>query len=138
MGKIMQRSGEDLIRCRAQKGNASTVVIIQHYPGQGVEVKDAFDNNVPAARKQKGVHTLSAYGHTHQQQCDGRLPNGQCDRIMTGGGGGCCSSDLPGNHAGFTAVHLNDDGSFTSDVESAAVRLPSGSCRWSYEEEEQV
>lgn len=94
-------------------------------------MKNVFDSSVAQGRE---VSSISAYGHAHQQQCDGRDGNNQCNRIMTGGGGGCCDSDLPQNYAGFTAIHLNDDGSFTSDVESDAVRLPKGSCRWSYEE----
>jgi len=124
----LKQSGEDLLRCRAQIGTASTVVVIQHYPGSGKTVKAAFDENVPANRS---VGSISAYGHAHQQHCDGRNGEGQCDMILTGGGGGCCSGDIV---AGFTAVHLTDDGGFTSDVESDAVRVYG--CAWSYEEVE--
>ncbi len=123
---MMADSGEELLRCRAQKGSASTVVIINHFPGVGKKLMDIFDSALGGRQ----VDVLSAYGHAHQQQCDGRNTKGQCDLIMTGGGGGCCDNDLPHNYAGFTAVHLTDDGGFTSDVESPAVRLGRGACSW--------
>lgn len=123
---LVKQSGEDMLRCRAQLGTASTVVILQHYPGSGKQVKDIFDNDVPTNRT---VSSISAYGHAHQQHCDGRNAGGQCDLILTGGGGGCCSSDIYG---GFTAVHLTDDGGFTSDVESGDVLV--GGCAWSAED----
>lgn len=123
---MIKQSGEDLLVDRAKKGKATTVLIINHYPGIGSDLKNKFQG---AAGGRK-VNVLSAYGHTHQQQCDGRNSAGQCDLIMTGGGGGCCSSDLRGNYAGFTAVHLTEDGSFTSDVESSAVRNERGACSW--------
>lgn len=30
--ELLQKSGEDLLQCRAETGTANTVVIIQHYP----------------------------------------------------------------------------------------------------------
>lgn len=122
---LVKDSGEDLLRERAARGTASTVVIIQHYPSEGARLKSLFEG---ALGRQASV--LSAFGHTHQQACLGSNAAGQCDVILTGGGGGCCASDLAHNHAGFTAVHLTDDGAFTSDLTSSAVRLASGQCSW--------
>lgn len=125
---MIKKSGEDMLRCRAQKGSASTVLIIQHYPSNGKSVMQTFKG---ATGRQVGV--VSAYGHTHQQQCDGKDWNGQCNLIMTGGGGGCCEDDLHRNHAGFTAVHLQNDGGYWSDVDSQDVKLAAGACSWKYE-----
>ncbi len=122
----MKASGEALLLERAKATNASTVAIIQHYPSEGGRLKSAFEqaNGGKAA-------VLSAYGHTHNQLCEGRNAQGQCDVIMTGGGGGCCGGDLAGSYAGFTAVHLEEAGGFTSDLESPAVRNEHpGQCSW--------
>ena len=75
---------------------------------------------------------LSAYGHTHNQGCHGFSPTtGQCELMMTGGGGGCCHSDLPNNYVGFTAVHLTADGGYTIDHKSEDVRTKeTGMCAW--------
>lgn len=71
---------------------------------------------------------LSAYGHTHDQKCDGRSADGVCTDLLTGGGGGCCGPEV--NLAGFTAVALDDAGGFTVDVESSDVRMNNGQCKW--------
>eukprot|EP01062_Namystynia_karyoxenos_P006873 TRINITY_DN123_c1_g1_i1.p1 TRINITY_DN123_c1_g1~~TRINITY_DN123_c1_g1_i1.p1 ORF type:complete len:408 (+),score=83.98 TRINITY_DN123_c1_g1_i1:169-1392(+) len=130
LGKV-GRSGEDLLRERAAKGSASTVVIIQHYPSRGDAVKQIFDGAVPSGRK---VTSVSAFGHTHDQQCQRTNSFGQCDLILTGGGGGCCQDDLDHNtFAGFTAIHLTDgeNGGYTADLTSPGVRLEHrGQCRW--------
>ena len=102
-------------------------MIIQHYPSEGARLKSAFEGALGG----KSVSVLSAYGHTHNQVCQGTNAAGQCDLIMTGGGGGCCEGDLKVNYAGFTAVALQEDGSFTSDLESSAVRMEhTGQCAW--------
>ena len=50
---------------------------------------------------------------------------------MTGGGGGCCDTDLPQSYAGFAAVALTDDGGFTVDFKSEDVRTArAGMCAW--------
>jgi len=117
----VQESGTALLRERAEKGNASTVVILQHYPWACQ--KDVFLQGLPEWRKSTKV--LCAWGHDHSQECLGQS-EGTCDTVLTGGGGGCC-----GNHkAGFTAVHLTDDGGFITDVESDAVSMPSHDCHW--------
>lgn len=78
------------------------------------------------------VSVLSAYGHTHEQECEGWADNGQCNVLRTGSGCGCCEGDLPHNHAGFTAVHLKADDGYQADVEPEDVRLPAGACSWYY------
>merc|ERR1712232_776153 len=97
-------------------------------PEQGWDVKGTFENSLG-----RDARVISAYGHTHEQKCDGYDDYGQCSVLMTGSGGGCCENDLPGNHAGFTAVHLQNDGGHTVDFESAGVRLPQGACGWNLE-----
>jgi len=116
----VQESGTRLLRTRAQEGSASTVVILQHYPHACQ--KDTFLQALPEHRKATKV--LCAWGHDHSQECLGWSHT--CDMVLTGGGGGCC-----GNHrAGFTAVHLTDDGGFMTDVESHEVSMPASDCHW--------
>jgi hypothetical protein len=117
-------AGKRLLKERAQQGTAKTVVILQHYPG--LCQKDIFEKHLPEGRT---VKVLCAYGHVHDQRCVHKdQDTGVCDEVMTGGGGGCCAPEV--NLAGFTAVHLDDDGGFTVDIESAEVRLPNQDCAW--------
>jgi len=93
-------------------------------------MKDIFETSLPEARRGK-VKVLCAYGHVHDQKCDGNDPDtGICTSILTGGGGGCCGTDV--NFGGFTAVHLTADGSFVTDVESDYVRMKFGNCTWAW------
>ena len=100
---------------------------------QGARLKRLFEatqdhfQRRPAASR---ARVLSAYGHTHGQACHGRDGDGVCNLILSGGGGGCCKGDLAQNHAGFTSVHLTEDGGFTTDVEGVEVRLKWGNCSW--------
>lgn len=117
--KRVSEAGTKLLRERARNGTASTTVILQHYPGSCQ--KDVFE----AAAREVGRTTkvLCAYGHVHDQKCEG-WEHGTCNMVMTGGGGGCC-----GNHrAGFTAVHLTEDGGFTTELESGEVSLSASHC----------
>jgi len=127
---MIKNSGDDMLKCRAERGTASTVLVMQHYPDNKWDAKGTFENALQQTGRKAGV--ISAYGHEHEQKCEGTDEQGQCNIIMTGSGGGCCEGDLPHSHAGFTAIHLTSDGGFTSDVESDDVRLPQGACTWSY------
>jgi len=126
---MIKNSGDEVLKCRAEKGSASTVLVMQHYPSNKWDVKGTFEGALGGRQ----ANVLTAYGHVHEQKCEGNNAQGQCNVIMTGSGGGCCETDLPHNHAGFTAVHLTSDGGFTSDVESGDVRLPQGACTWNYD-----
>lgn len=117
-------AAEGLLHRRAQRSRASTVVILQHYPGRCM--REFFEAALPEHRRGK-VRVLCAYGEQRGQMCHSRdTTTGQCDSILSGGGGACCAPVV--DLAGFAAVHLGDDGGFTSDVESASVRLPKGTC----------
>lgn len=116
-------SGKELLKERARRGTARTTVIVQHYPQHGQAVKDLFDETAREVGRLSSV--LSAWGHDHDQACVGRDASGNCNMVLTGGGGGCCM----GEYGGFTAVHLTDDGAFVADVESERVRLPRHSCK---------
>jgi hypothetical protein len=89
--------------------------------------RDVFEEALPADRKGK-VRVLCAYGHMHTQRCDGTDASGNCDTVMTGGGGGCCGPQI--NLGGFTSVALDDEGGFVTDVSSDDVRMQSGGCVW--------
>jgi len=114
------QAGSRLLIERAQQGTAKTVLIIQHYPGACG--KDLFVSNLPASR-QGQVEVICAYGHVHEQACDGNSATGQCNMILAGGGGGCCEPVI--TQAGFTAVGLTDGGGFNTEM----VNLPPG-CQW--------
>jgi len=117
--KRVSEAGVRLLRERARNGTANTTVILQHYPGSCQ--KDVFETTAREAGRTTRV--LCAYGHVHDQKCEG-WEHGSCNMVLTGGGGGCC-----GNHrAGFTAVHLTEDGGFTTDLESDDVSLPASRC----------
>jgi hypothetical protein len=119
-------AGIDLLKKRAREGTATTVLIIQHYPGQCS--KDVFEAALPANRTGK-VNVICAYGHAHNQACDGKDSKGNCNMVLTGGGGGCCGPEI--DLGGFTDVQLDDTGGFLTDVTSSEVRMESGQCKWS-------
>jgi len=123
LGAVEQAS-MDLLSRRAREGTARTVVLLQHYPGQCR--KEVFLEALPEQRRGL-VRVLCAYGHVHDQKCEGWDSEGACDTVMTGGGGGCCNLDV---QAGFTAVRLTEAGGFEVDVESARVKLPADGCLW--------
>ena len=107
-------------------------MLIQHYETEGARVKDLFE----VARRKHGkpaARVLSAYGHTHDQGCHRHnAESGQCELIMTGGGGGCCRDGAAKLvNGGFTAVHLTADGGFVSDVDSEEVKVQAEyECVW--------
>lgn len=117
----IKESGEELLKERARAGIAKTTVILQHYPEEASNTRRIFMEGMAGDRTSS---VLSAWGHVHDQSCEGRDSAGNCDMVLTGGGGGCCL----GAYAGFTAVHLNDDGGFTTVVDSSEVRIPSREC----------
>merc|ERR1711979_114683 len=112
--------GQKFLDERARKTNATTAVIIQHYPQMGWNLKKRFDSN-NGGRTQ----VLSAYGHADDQKCEGSRANG-CDVILSGGGGGWKG----GAYFGFTAVHLTDDGAYETKLETSEVRIPQNSCAY--------
>jgi len=117
----LKESGEELLRERARDGKATTTVILQHYPSAAWNLKRMFEENSEGVRN---VSTLSAWGHAHDQNCQGRDANGKCNMVLTGGGGGCCL----GRFGGFTAVHLDDEGGYDAIIEDSAVRIPKSQC----------
>jgi len=112
--------GEGLIDQHARTTTAKTVLLMQHYNGLGKKYKDRFDSQHPGEAK-----VLAAYGHAHDQVCQGDRTNG-CDVILTGGGGGWQG----GGYFGFTAVHLTDDGGFQTVLETSEVRFSQNSCNY--------
>eukprot|EP00930_Biecheleria_cincta_P025481 TRINITY_DN18146_c0_g1_i1.p2 TRINITY_DN18146_c0_g1~~TRINITY_DN18146_c0_g1_i1.p2 ORF type:complete len:195 (-),score=30.91 TRINITY_DN18146_c0_g1_i1:63-647(-) len=116
-------AGRALLVERARAGTARTVLILQHYPG--LCGREIFEQALPAWRKD--VQILCAYGHVHEQRCEGFDAAGRCTNILTGGGGGCCAPEV--SLAGFTAVHLDDNGNANVDLESPEVRVREGSCK---------
>jgi hypothetical protein len=120
----VEQASMDLLVRRAREGTARTVVLLQHYPGQCR--REAFLDALPEERRGL-VRVLCAYGHVHDQKCEGWDSEGTCDTVMTGGGGGCCNRDV---QAGFTAVRLTEGGGFEVDVDSAKVKLPANGCKW--------
>jgi len=124
-------AGESFLDERARASTAKTALIMQHYDGTtGRDYKNRFESAQQAVGNQKTA-ILSAYGHAHDQQCQGSGANG-CDVILTGGGGGWRGGD----YFGFTAVHLKDDGGFETVLETSEVRFPQGACSYLEHEHE--
>lgn len=116
-----QSAGENYLDERARITSAKTALIMQHYDGGlGAQYKQRFEN-INGGKAQ----VLSAYGHAHDQACQGNRTRG-CDVILTGGGGGWRG----GAYFGFTAVHLTDDGGYETTLESNEVRISQGSCNY--------
>ena len=68
-----------------------------------------FVSNRNASQDLNHEQVVSAYGHTHAQQCDGSTTNGNgelCYAILTGGGGGCCGEYT---RRGFYVMQFDDD-----------------------------
>merc|ERR1719389_748900 len=105
---MMKDSGDDMLKCRGEQTSASTVLLMQHYPPNKLDVMGKFNNALQNSGKQ--ARLISAYGHDHDQFCEGwdDQDQPQCNVIKTGSGGGCCD-DYVGN-PGFTAIHLTSDG----------------------------
>lgn len=113
--------GEWMLDGRARASPAQTVLIMQHYDGGlGAEYKGRFES-----QNGNGAHVLTAYGHAHDQQCQGSRTYG-CDTILTGGGAGWQG----GQYFGFVAVHLMDDGSYQTVMETSDVRFPQSWCSY--------
>jgi hypothetical protein len=128
LGKIQdflnskKAAGESYLDERARSSTAKTTLIMQHYDGGiGANYKQRFESN----RANAANRVLSAYGHAHDQVCQGSRTDG-CDVILTGGGGGWPG----GGYFGFTAVHLTDDGGFLTKLETPEVRFTQNSCAY--------
>jgi len=121
------KAGQELLKERAAKGYVKTVVILQHYPK--LCQKDIFYDALPDWRK-ASTKVLCAYGHIHEQKCEGTDADGNCNVVLTGGGGGCCKPVI--ESAGFTAVSLTDtkDGGFKTEIGTPATVVPAAECAW--------
>ena len=114
---------------RAKYSTNKNFIISQHYPGIGNDLLDEFVKY----RNQTDLPyemIVSAYGHTHSQQCDkyydtqyGKL----CINIMTGGGGGCCSENT---RRGFYVLGFDENKHMISpidiDDDSISCQYPCG------------
>jgi len=97
---------------------------MQHYPAVGKELKERFEKG-----NNNRSHVLTVYGHEHDQRCDGTVVAGRgCDVVLSGGGAGWPNS---GGYYGFTAVHLKEDGSYETVLETSEVRLRQDACTFS-------
>eukprot|EP00927_Polykrikos_kofoidii_P001714 TRINITY_DN10670_c0_g1_i1.p1 TRINITY_DN10670_c0_g1~~TRINITY_DN10670_c0_g1_i1.p1 ORF type:complete len:451 (+),score=55.10 TRINITY_DN10670_c0_g1_i1:69-1421(+) len=130
----MKGKGEQLLDERAAKTTAKTALIMQHYnyPNLGQQYKDRFNSHNGGRTR-----VLSAFGHQHKQECWSSNHNA-CDVILSGGGAGWIDRDS--YRIGFVAVHLTDDGGFTTDIYSNEVTLngPNSCGGWLSEEEGNV
>jgi hypothetical protein len=118
--------GFDLIDKQARSTQAKTALILQHYDDythyHGTPITRYVKERFEKANGHK-AKVISAYGHRHEQRC--QMGNsGKCDMILSGGGGGYQG----GAYYGFVAVHLTDDGGFTTLIDSSEVRFSQHSC----------
>lgn len=119
-------AGMQLLQERAYRGTAKTTVVLQHYPEKLYEVKATFEMYLNPNRT---TNVLYAYGHVHRQECHAFDASGACTQLLSGSGGGCCAGDRRNPMVGgFTAVHLLDNGGFTTDFDSEAVKVHAWDC----------
>jgi len=113
--------GVALVKERARKTKASTVLIIQHYP-QSTNIPQEL---VAAFRENNSSNAtiISAYGHTHDQRCEEGLES-QCAYILSGGGGGYGPAGL----FGFVAVHLDGKGGYSAKITDPDVTVNPSEC----------
>merc|ERR1712151_330697 len=112
--------GLALVKERARKTTASTVLIIQHYPKYTnipQELVAAFKEN------NKKATVISAFGHVHDQNCE-EGPETQCVHILSGGGGGYGPAGL----FGFVAVHLDGLGGYSTKIRDPDVTVHPNQC----------
>jgi hypothetical protein len=113
--------GLALVKERARKTTARTVLIIQHYPKYSnipQELVAAFKEN-----NNNNATIISAYGHDHNQRCE-EGPESRCEHILSGGGGGYGPAGL----FGFVAVHLDGMGGYSTKITDPDVTVKPNEC----------
>jgi hypothetical protein len=113
--------GLALVKERARKTSARTVLIIQHYPQYSnipQELVAAFKEN-----NNNNATIISAYGHDHNQKCE-EGPESRCEHILSGGGGGYGPAGL----FGFVAVHLDGMGDYSTKITDPDVTVSPNEC----------
>merc|ERR1712072_1329858 len=117
---------EALLDERAINSTAKTTLIMQHYDGwtpRGLKKRYEEIAATSLATPRYETNVLTAYGHAHEQTCQGDRSRG-CDVILSGGGGGWRG----GAYFGFTAVHLTDEGDYRTVLETDEVRFRQNEC----------
>jgi len=94
---------------RAKVSNASNIIIQQHYPEQAKRLLKLWKDNRMKGHENDTVWTV--FGHEHVQQCNGiGAQSGECNEILSGGGGGCC---LEHSLRGFYVIGFDNNGRMT-------------------------
>jgi len=124
LGK-MRDASEDMMISRANSSNNTNFVISQHYPQNGNRLVDDFKKARSSAGKTRSKDLVwSVYGHTHEQDCKRQSSDGNCDSMLTGGGGGCCSTKTL---RGFWVIGFDSNGQMTQPYK---YNDPSISCEY--------
>jgi hypothetical protein len=108
-------SGEALLARYAAEGahdatQTRNVLVLQHYDG-GVcaSLKAKFVASLPAGEESK-LDFKCNFGHVHNTTCERGGGLDDCEFAMTGGGGGCCATDVTNSQAGFGLLTFKPEG----------------------------
>ena len=94
---------------RAKTSKNKNFLLTQHFPSVGGKLLHEFKQNRINMNISEMETIWMAYGHDHEQECDGYVDNdrnGTCELIRTGGGGGCCNE---GTLRGFYVIGFDDN-----------------------------
>ena len=91
--------------------------------GIGKNLVSKFVSNRDPSQDLLKEQIVSAYGHVHDQRCDGSLENDNgklCYAILTGGGSGCCNEYT---RLGFYVMHFDDNKVMTQPLDITDPKL---------------
>eukprot|EP01084_Bolivina_argentea_P037474 69323_1 len=126
LAKIANAS-ENMMVERAKTSDASNILIMQHYPGEYKRLSSLFKDNRVNTSNDDIVWSI--FGHAHVQKCDHTDErSGECDAILSGGGGGCC---MEKSLRGFYVIGFNENGEM---IQPLKFNDPSISCEYPCDE----
>ena len=124
----MQNASEEMMVQRARSTKNTNILISQHYPDNGERLLNDFMSNYTKYNKNYNVsmdRIWSIFGHEHDQKCfKTNSDTGNCDVILSGGGGGCCQTD--GEYRGFYVIGFDEDKRMTQPLD---IHDPKISCK---------
>ena len=113
--KKIGKASQNLLIERAKHSPNKNFLISQHYPGaRSRQFASMFKShrykNGSIKSQERNEKVWSIFGHSHYQACLSKDKiTKECNQILTGGGGGCCSPQF--TLKGFYVIGFDDQGS---------------------------